>query len=215
MKKIVIIGGRGNGTVIASTIEDCKDSGQDISCVGFLNDNEKSIDGYPVLGGIRNKDWLKLPDDYLFIYAMSKVKKALDIHNLLKKLKIPIERFANIIHPTAVVSKQFTIGKGVVIMPHTIVSPGVKMGNHSQLYAMGFIGHDSTIGEMTFLSANSHTGGNVTVGDGAHIGIMSTSIENVVIGEYSVVGAGAIILKNVAPFNVVVGNPAKVINCLK
>jgi len=43
LKKIVIIGGRGNGMVIASTIEDCKLAGEAKECVGFLNDNESKI----------------------------------------------------------------------------------------------------------------------------------------------------------------------------
>ena len=107
--KIVIIGGRGNGTVVASTIEDCKKAGQNIHCIGFLNDDEKEINGYPVVGKIRNKDWEKLPNDVMFIYTMSKVKLAYERHMMLKNLAIPLSRFANVVHPTAIVSNQATM----------------------------------------------------------------------------------------------------------
>ena len=213
-RKIVIIGGSGNGTVIASTIEDCKISGIDIQCVGFLNDDCDKIDSYNVLGKINDKDWKSLPRDYLFISAISTVKKSYKRRQLLLEMGIPPERFASIIHPTAVVSSNAKIGFGVVIMPLAVVSPGVVMDNHSQLYAQGFVGHHSHVCEMAFLAANSHTGGHVKVGVGAHVGIMSTSIERTVIGEYSVVGAGALVLKDVDPYNVVVGSPAKVIRVL-
>ena len=92
-EKIVIIGGKGNGTVIASTIEGCIDKGYDIECVGFLNDVEKVVNGYPVLGGIKNMDWKRLPEEYKFIYAMSNIKESPQRFQLLLDLNIPIERF--------------------------------------------------------------------------------------------------------------------------
>ncbi|MCD4653899.1 hypothetical protein K8T06_08170 [bacterium] len=75
--RIVIIGGRGNGTVIAATIEDCRKAGQKIECIGFMNDNEKEMNAYPVLGGINQDSWKNLSEDVKFIYALSTVKRLL------------------------------------------------------------------------------------------------------------------------------------------
>ena len=214
--KVVIIGGRGNGTVIASTIEDCRIAGQNIECVGFLNDNEKEpIDGYPVLGGIVNGDWSKLPRDYKFVYAMSNVKQASERYSLLHELNIPLSRFATIIHPTAVVSQKVALGAGVVLMPLTLVSPDVVIGNHSQMYAQSFIGHDSEMKEMVFVANNASIGGRVSIGTGAHIGSNSSIVERIKVGEFSIIGLGAVLLKSVEPFEIAVGNPAKVIRKLK
>ena len=209
--KIVIIGGRGNGTVIASTIEDCRKSGADIDCVGFLNDNESDINDYPVLGRIENNDWKDLPENYHFIYAMSNIKQAEERHHMLKELRIPISRFATIIHPTAVVSNKATIGNGVVLMPYTLVSPDVIIGDHTQMYAQSFVGHDTTIGEMVFIANNASIGGRITISEGAHIGSNSSVIERVSIGKYSIVGLGAVVLKSVEDREKAVGNPAKII----
>lgn len=207
-KNIIIIGGRGNGTVIISTIEDCKSAGQSIECAGFLNDNEKEIDDYPVLGPVTKEAWQKL-DGYYFIYALSTVKQAYQRHKLLKELEIPERRFATVIHPTAVVSDKAKLGYGVVLMPFVLVSPDVVIGNHSQMYAQSFIGHDSSMGEMCFVANNASIGGSVKIEDGAHIGSNSSIIERVTIGKYAVVGLAANVLKDVDPFSKVVGNPAR------
>ncbi len=209
--KVVIIGGRGNGTVIASTIEDCKKNGQDIECVGFLNDFENEINGYPVLGGIVNMDWKKLPEDYFFIFAMSNVKQAHKRYKMLKNLEIPDERFATVIHPSSVVSRKAKIGFGVVLMPMVLVSPNVEIGNHSQMYAQSFIGHDSKMEEMVFVANNASIGGRVLIKNGAHIGSNSTLLERLEIGEFGIVGLASVVLKTVNSYDIVVGSPARVI----
>ncbi|MGL5694284.1 MAG: acyltransferase [Peptostreptococcaceae bacterium] len=50
---------------------------------------------------------------------------------------------------------------------------------------------------------------------GASIGANATILGGIEIGKYATIGAGAVILKNVKPYEVVVGNPGKVIgyNC--
>jgi len=214
MEKVVIIGGRGNGTVIASAIEDCKLQGKDFEFLGFLNDNEVEINGYPVVGKIRNNDWIALPKEVKFIYAMSNIKQASERHNLLKSLNIPDDRFTNIIHPSAVVSTKSKLGIGVVLMPYVLISPDVVLGNHTQMYAQSFIGHDSITEEMVFVGNNASVGGRVTLKNGSHIGSNSSVLERLTVGEYSIIGLGSVVLKDVKPGEVVVGNPGKVIKTI-
>ncbi|MCK9275728.1 MAG: hypothetical protein M0P57_11640 [Syntrophales bacterium] len=211
MKEIVIIGGRGNGTVIASVIEDCADSGQNIKCAGFLNDFESEINGYPVLGKIRNGNWKKLSGHLYFIYAMSNVNQSCMRHRLLQELNIPAERFATIVHPSAVVSKKASLGNGVVLMPFVHVGPDVAIGNHSQFFAQSFVGHDTEVSEFVFVANNASIGGRVRVEEGAHIGSNSSVLERVTVGRYSLVGLGSVVIRSVAAFEKVAGNPAKTI----
>jgi len=51
----------------------------------------------------------------------------------------------------------------------------------------------------------------VIIHDGAHIGIGAILMPGVTIGEGAVVGAGAVVTKDVPPYSVVVGTPAKVV----
>ena len=44
---------------------------------------------------------------------------------------------------------------------------------------------------------------------GATIGANATVVCGNIIGEYSFIGAGAVVTKNVKPYSLVIGNPAK------
>jgi acetyltransferase-like isoleucine patch superfamily enzyme len=51
----------------------------------------------------------------------------------------------------------------------------------------------------------------VAIKDGAHIGIGAIIMPGVTIGEGAVIGAGAVVTKDIPPYAVAVGSPAKVI----
>ena len=51
----------------------------------------------------------------------------------------------------------------------------------------------------------------VTLGSDIWIGDNSVVLSNTIIGNGSVIGAGSVVTKNVAPYSIVAGNPAKVI----
>jgi acetyltransferase EpsM len=53
--------------------------------------------------------------------------------------------------------------------------------------------------------------GNVTVGEGTQIGINATVKQGITIGKWAIIGAGAVIVKDVPDFAVVVGNPGRII----
>lgn len=209
MRDIVIIGGRGNGTVIASTIEDCQRAGASMRCIGFLNDFEQSVGQYPVLGKVSTEGWQEAPKNSEFVYALSTVKQARERYDLLQQLEIPADRFASIIHPSAIVAQSARLQDGVVVMPLCVVGPDVVIGAHTQLYAQSFIGHDSGLGEMVFVANNATIGGRVLVGTGAHIGSNSSVREHVSIGRYAIVGLGAAVITDVREATTVVGNPAE------
>lgn len=53
--------------------------------------------------------------------------------------------------------------------------------------------------------------GRVVIKDGAHIGIGAIIMPGVTIGEGAIIGAGAVVTKDIPPYSVAVGLPAKVI----
>lgn len=53
--------------------------------------------------------------------------------------------------------------------------------------------------------------GTIIIRKGAFIGAHSIILKNVVIGEYSVVGAGSVVTKDIPPYEVWAGNPARFI----
>lgn len=214
MKKLVIIGGMGNGTVALSTVADINEVSPTWEILGFLNDRETgSINGYPVIGKVDEASaaaYLEDKDVY-FLYTLISTKLNHRFIHKLHDLKIPAERFATIIHPTAVVSKFAVIGNGVSIQPFVSVGPNVTIGNHVQVYAQALIGHNSTLGDYSYVANNACIGASVTLKDGAYVGTNASLLENVTLGEWSLVGIGSVVLKDVPPYAKVAGNPCRVI----
>lgn len=53
--------------------------------------------------------------------------------------------------------------------------------------------------------------GKVIINDGAHIGIGAIIMPGVTIGEGAIIGAGSVVTKDIPPYSIAVGTPAKVI----
>ena len=51
----------------------------------------------------------------------------------------------------------------------------------------------------------------VKVGDYTHLGTNSTIMAGVTIGERCQIGAGSVVTKDIPPYSVAVGNPARVV----
>ena len=51
----------------------------------------------------------------------------------------------------------------------------------------------------------------VTIGDGADLGVGSIILPGITVGEGAVVGAGSVVTRDVEPYTVVAGNPARVL----
>lgn len=214
MKKLIIIGGMGNGTVVASTVEDIKAAEGGWEVIGFLNDNEKKpINGYPVLGPIDKPtvDGFLQDDSVYFIYTLISTKLNFKFLHKLTDLSVPAHRFATVIHPTAVVSKFAQIGSGVCIQPFVSVGPNVRIGDHVQIYAQSLIGHNATLDKYSYVANNSCVGAHVHVEEGGYLGTNCSILENVRIGTWSLVGIGSVIIRDVPAYTKVVGNPARTI----
>ena len=55
----------------------------------------------------------------------------------------------------------------------------------------------------------------IRIGDDVWIGAGAIILPGVTIGEGAVVGAGAVVTKDIPPFAIVVGNPAKIIRYIE
>ena len=55
----------------------------------------------------------------------------------------------------------------------------------------------------------------VEIEDGVFIGTGSSLVPRIKIGKWSVIGAGSVVIKDVPPYSVVVGNPGKIIKTIE
>ena len=65
--------------------------------------------------------------------------------------------------------------------------------------------------ESEFIRKKLFTGGNIIIGNDVWIGTNVTVIPGVNIGDGAVIGANSIVTKDIPPYSISVGNPAKVI----
>ncbi len=109
------------------------------------------------------------------------------------------------------------VSKNVYIDAGVTVGSGVKIQNNVNLYHGVTVEDDVFLGpSMTFTNDLEPRAFNedwavteTLVKKGASIGANATIRCGVVIGEYAMVGAGSVVTKDVAPYALVVGSPAR------
>ncbi len=65
--------------------------------------------------------------------------------------------------------------------------------------------------EFNYLSGHPATKGDVIIGNDVWIGTRATILSGLKIGDGAVIGAGSVVTKDVPPYAIVAGNPAKII----
>jgi len=110
------------------------------------------------------------------------------------------------------------LGQNVVVSPGVILGSHVKVQNNVSIYTGVICEDDVFLGpSMVFTNvinprsavARKDQYKPTLVEKGASIGANATLICGVRIGRYAFVGAGAVVTKDVAPYELVVGNPAR------
>lgn len=117
-----------------------------------------------------------------------------------------------------IIGEKCNIGQNVVISPEVILGNNVKVQNNVSIYTGVTCDDNVFLGpSMVFTNIiNPRSAINrrehyvrTHVGKGASIGANATIVCGHDIGEYAFIGAGSVVTKNILPFALVVGNPAK------
>jgi acetyltransferase-like isoleucine patch superfamily enzyme len=113
------------------------------------------------------------------------------------------------------IQKNATVGIRCKISSHTFICEGVTIEDNV------FIGHGVMFINDSYPRATAADGKLQTEADwtvertvvkkGASIGSGATILSNISIGENAIVGAGSVVTKDVPPYSVVAGNPAKLL----
>jgi virginiamycin A acetyltransferase len=97
------------------------------------------------------------------------------------------------------------IGKFCSIAPDVTI---LLSGEHRIDWITAFP-FSSLFKEFQHFSGHPASKGNVTIGNDVWIGTKSLILSGVTIGDGAVIGAGSVVTKNVQPYAIVAGNPAK------
>jgi acetyltransferase EpsM len=209
-KRIVVLGGRGDGFVVAEAVKHLCAAGAPVELVGFLNDTEPrgtTLHGVPVLA--RLDDWRDADPDMLFIPAIQKAKDMARRVRRIASLGIPAERWTTVIHPSAVVSSDVPVGMGAFIASNATVQPASRVGNFASLRAGAMMGHECTVEDHAYVGANAVMCGRSRLALAAHLGPGSVLLENKVMGPFSVCGIASAVTKDVREYQIVFGHPAR------
>ena len=210
-KKVIILGGVGNGTVIANAIKHANYLGyNDLECAGFLNDREPKgmlIEGFPVLGKLSDIQTF-IKSGYIFINTILRIDGQKERIQLFEDLDLYDQYLATFVHPSAYVAPNVRLSPGCVIMPNVCISSGTIIGKCSLVMVGATIGHNNYINDYCHIAAQACVGSYLKIGKGVHIGLNCTIRENLTIGDYATIGMGAVLTKNVGNSEIWVGNPA-------
>jgi UDP-2-acetamido-3-amino-2,3-dideoxy-glucuronate N-acetyltransferase len=122
------------------------------------------------------------------------------------------------IMPKAIIGKNCNIGQNVVISPDVVLGDNVKVQNNVSLYTGVICEDDVFLGPSCVFTnvinprsavVRKNEYRSTIVRKGVSIGANATIVCGYEIGEYAFIGAGAVITKPVAPFALMVGNPAR------
>lgn len=122
------------------------------------------------------------------------------------------------IMPDCTLGPNCNIGQNVVISPGVVLGRNVKVQNNVSIYTGVTCDDDVFLGpSMVFTNViNPRSAINrrwqyqkTHVGKGASIGANATIVCGNDIGEYAFIGAGAVVTRDVLPYALVMGNPAR------
>ncbi|MNO50823.1 Virginiamycin A acetyltransferase [compost metagenome] len=106
-----------------------------------------------------------------------------------------------------------TMGSDCSINSYSVLSgdinmgDGVRIASHASIYGFNH-GYEST--ELPIFRQPVSSKG-IRIGDDVWIGANAVIVDGVHIGSHSIIGAGAVVTKDVAPYSIIGGNPARLI----
>lgn len=166
--------------------------------------------------GVLFGDWADVEP---FLKATPEIKSS-HIENETRNSAVPLLDLKKInarIEPGAVIRDQVLIGDNAVIMMGAIINIGAEIGKGTMIDMGAVLGGRAIVGENCHIGAGTVLAGvvepssatPVIIEDDVLIGGNVVVLEGVRVGKGAVVGAGAVVTKDVEPYTVVVGMPAK------
>jgi acetyltransferase EpsM len=213
-KKIIIIGGIGNGSVIAAAIGDANLLGQKgWQVAGYINDRLQEgneIEGYPVMGGLDDVQTF-IDKGYYFINAIYRIDGQDKRIARFEGLNIPHEQLATFVHPKSYIASNVELSPGCVVMPNASISPGVHLGHGCLVMVNANIGHNNYVNDYCHFAAQSCIGSYTHIHKGVHIGLNASVRENLTLGVHSTLAMGGVLLSDMDEYEIWGGVPARLL----
>ena len=205
MRKLAVIGSSDLAKQIAHYAPTCG-----YKVVGYFDDfKEKgNQDGINILGKIEEAKSVftaKVYDEIIVGIGYRHFLFRAEVFEKVTALGIP---FARLIHPSCIMDKSATVGKGSVIYPGCILDQHVVVKENVLINLGCIISHDSVINSHCFLSPSVNVAGFCNVGEQCNLGINTTLIDHISICDHVQTGGSTLVIRNIEKPGVSVGVPA-------
>ena len=209
-EKIIIIGTGKHAKVVTDILEDMNK----YQISGFISEeNHKNGEflGYPLLGN--DASLLEMFNNGEIINAAIGIGGWENYNKLRKQIYLKVNKIGfqlpNVIHPTAIISKNVIMGKANVIFPGVIMNTEVVLHNNIVIATGATIDHETTIKDNVLVSAGVTVGGNVEIGEDCLLSLGSKVVSDLKIQKNVIIAAGAVVVKDCPDSGQYIGIPAK------
>ena len=177
----------------------------------FIDDkpSDERVNGYDVWSYERFASQAIINKSIVIAIADGRIR-----HTLAKKCQLDGLKFFSVTAAQHVRMDNCTIGEGAIFSPYSVLTSNIQIGAHFHCNIYSYVAHDCIIGDFVTLAPGVKCNGNVVIEDFAYIGTgaiikQGTPSSPLRIGAGAVVGMGAVVTKDVAPGETVIGNPAR------
>ncbi|MEZ4886663.1 MAG: hypothetical protein R3E32_18185 [Chitinophagales bacterium] len=120
-------------------------------------------------------------------------------------------KYTNIISPNSVIYSTSTLGVGINISDHVVLSAYSHIENFVTISKGTIIGHHTHVGDFCTMNQGVQIAGNCRIGEGTLFGMGAHIVDGITIGKNSVIGACSLVTKDIPEGVVAYGIPAKII----
>jgi sugar O-acyltransferase (sialic acid O-acetyltransferase NeuD family) len=206
-QRLILAGAGAFGRELLSWAEDISAASGAPGITAFLDASPEALSGFgyalDYAGTIES--YQPRQGDKLIVGIGDPIAKRRVVQSLLARGA----EFAQLIHPTAVVARNASLGAGVVLCPYSVISAHATLGDFVAVNILSSVGHDAVLGAYTTLSAHVDLTGGVKVGEACFFGSGARVVPRVSIGDEARIGAGATVLRTVPASAVMFTTPAK------
>jgi len=208
MKDIAIYGAGGFGREVSCLIKKINEQKQTWNMIGFFDDGIEigTTNRFgKILGGISDlNNWC---NDLAIVMAIATPSI---IESIVSNLENSNVNFPNIIAPDIIYldENSFSMGRGNLIMPQSLVSCNVSLGDFNFLNCGVSLGHEVSLGSYNSMMSYVKISGDVEIGNGNYFGICSVVLQGRQIGNHTTIGANSVIMRNTRDDTTNFGNPA-------
>lgn len=202
MRDLLILGTGVHALEMAEIVERVNRAAPAWNLLGYIAPDEKqvgqSLNGVPVLG--TKAVLAKYPSAGLVPCNEGGWKDMPDL---------PRHQLVSLIDPSVFVSWTAKIGAGCVFYPGCYIGLNAKIGDFVFCLSGVVVNHDNVIENGVVMASGVTLAGVVHVEPDCYLGQSCTIRQYLKIGRHSLIGMGAVIVKDVPPNSVMVGNPAR------